>query len=56
VLSRLESRKGKESLVEREPVFRMQEEERVQWHETVQHSWVVKSEPEKRAGYITDDI
>lgn len=56
VLPRIGVRKGKEFLVEREPVFRMQDGERVQWHEIVLHSWVVKSEPEKRAGYIMDDI
>ncbi|KAF2825914.1 amino acid transporter [Ophiobolus disseminans] len=56
VLPRIGARKGKEFLVEREPVFRMQNGERVQWHEIVLHSWVVKCEPEKRTGYIMDDI
>lgn len=55
VLPRTGSRKGKEFVVEREPVFRTQNGERVQWHEIVLHSWIVKSEPEKRAGYYTDD-
>jgi hypothetical protein len=56
VLPRLGARKGKEFLVEREPVFRMQHGQRVQWHEIVLHSWIVKSEPEKRTGYVMDDI
>jgi hypothetical protein len=56
VLPRLGARKGKEFMVEREPVFRMQNGERVQWHEIVLHSWIVKSEPEKRLGYTMDDI
>jgi hypothetical protein len=56
VLPRMGARKGKEFVVEREPVFRMQNGERVQWHEIVLHSWIVKSEPEKRQGYIIDDI
>ena len=56
VTPRFGARKGKEFIVEREPVFRMQNGERVQWHEIVLHSWVVKSEPEKRAGYIVNDI
>ena len=55
LLPRIGARKGKEFVVEREPVFRTQNGERVQWHEIVLHSWVVKSEPEKRAGYILDD-
>jgi hypothetical protein len=56
VLPRVGARRGKEFVVEREPVFRMQDGERVQWHEIVLHSWVVKSEPEKRAGYMLGDI
>ncbi|OAK99544.1 amino acid transporter [Phaeosphaeriaceae sp. SRC1lsM3a] len=56
VLPRVGARKGKEFVVEREPVFRMQDGERVQWHEIVLHSWVVKSEPEKRQGYVRDDL
>jgi hypothetical protein len=56
VLPRVGARRGKEFVVEREPVFRMQDGERVQWHEIVLHSWVVKSEPEKRAGYSLDDF
>ena len=55
ILPRFGARKGKEFVVEREPVFRTQNGERVQWHEIVLHSWVVKSEPEKRAGYVLDD-
>lgn len=55
LLPRIGSRKGKEFVVEREPVFRMQNGERVQWHEIVLHSWVVKREPEKRSGYVVDD-
>ncbi|KAF1844356.1 uncharacterized protein K460DRAFT_343641 [Cucurbitaria berberidis CBS 394.84] len=56
LLPRIGARKGKEFVVEREPVFRTQNGERVQWHEIVLHSWVVKSEPEKRTGYILEDI
>jgi hypothetical protein len=56
VLPRVGARKGKEFVVEREPVFRMQDGERVQWHEIVLHSWVVKSEPEKRRSYTLGDI
>lgn len=56
VLPRVGARKGKEFVVEREPVFRMQDGERVQWHEIVLHSWVVKSEPEKRAGYVLESM
>ncbi|KAI4619201.1 uncharacterized protein J4E87_007789 [Alternaria ethzedia] len=48
--------KGKEFVVEREPVFRMQNAERVQWHEIVLHSWVIKAQPEKRRGYMLDDL
>jgi hypothetical protein len=55
-LPRVGARKGKGFVVEREPVFRMQNGERVQWHEIVLHSWVGKSEPEKRAGYMLDGI
>tara|TARA_R110002003_G_scaffold290_2_gene18551 strand:+ start:44007 stop:44852 length:846 start_codon:yes stop_codon:yes gene_type:complete len=55
-LPRCGTRKGKEFLVEREPVFRMQDGERVQWHEIVLHSWVVKSEPEKNDRYVFHDI
>ncbi|KAH7389905.1 amino acid permease-domain-containing protein [Pyrenochaeta sp. MPI-SDFR-AT-0127] len=51
-LPRFGARKGKEFVVEREPVFRMQNGERVQWHEVVLHSWVVKSEPpQESTGY-----
>ncbi|KAF2026523.1 hypothetical protein EK21DRAFT_115770 [Setomelanomma holmii] len=56
VLPYLGPRKGKEFLVEREPVFRMQDGGRVQWHEIVLHSWVVKSEPEKQDWYVMHDI
>ena len=54
MLPRIGARKGKEFVVEREPVFRTQNGERVQWHEIVLHSWVVKREPEKRPGYVLD--
>jgi hypothetical protein len=37
-LPRLGARRGKVFIVEREPVFRMQDGERVQWHEIVLHS------------------
>ncbi|KAH7088191.1 amino acid permease-domain-containing protein [Paraphoma chrysanthemicola] len=56
VLPRYGARKGKEFLVEREPVFRMQDGERVQWHEIVLQSWVVKTEPEKSSGYVLNDF
>lgn len=56
VLPRVGARKGKEFVVEREPVFRMQDGERVQWHEIVLHSWIVKSESEKRHSYVLEDI
>jgi hypothetical protein len=56
VLPRMGARKGKEFVVEREPVFRMQDGERVQWHEIVLHSWIVKSEPEKRRSYTLGEI
>jgi hypothetical protein len=56
ILPRVGARRGKVFIVEREPVFRMQDGERVQWHEIVLHSWIVKAEPEKRAAYTIDDI
>jgi hypothetical protein len=54
ILPRFGHRKGKEFMVEREPVFRTQNGERVQWHEIVVHSWVVKHEPEKRSKYAAE--
>lgn len=56
VWPRFGSRRGKEFVVEREPVFRMRDGERVEWHEIVLHSWVVKSGPERREGYVMHDI
>lgn len=57
LLPRIGARKGKEFVVEREPVFRIQNGERVQWHEIVLHSWVVKEEPNKLgSGYMLDGI
>jgi amino acid transporter len=56
VWPRIGSRKGKEFVVEREPVFRVVNGERVLWHEIVLHSWVVKDEPERRNTYALDDI
>lgn len=56
VLPRVGRRKGKEFVVEREPVFRTVGGERVLWHEIVLHSWVVKTEPERREGYMLEDI
>lgn len=55
-LPRIRPRKGKEFVVEREPVFRMQNGERVQSHEIVLHSWVIKAQSEKRTGYMLDDL
>jgi hypothetical protein len=57
VWPRFGARKGKEFVVEREPVFRMQNGVRVEWHEIVLHSWMVKGEPERREGaYVMSDI
>ena len=56
VLPRFGARKGKEFAVEREPVFRTENGERVQWHEIILHSWVVKGEPKGRTGYVLDDF
>jgi hypothetical protein len=56
VLPRFGARRGKTFVVEREPVFRMQDGERVQWHEIVLHSWIVKSEPEGRIAYVLDNF
>ncbi|KAF2264189.1 amino acid transporter [Lojkania enalia] len=56
ILPRIGARKGKEFVVEREPVFRTQNGERVQWHEIVLHSWVVKREPERRSTYVFNTV
>lgn len=56
VWPRIGSRKGKEFVVEREPVFRAVNGERVLWHEIVLHSWVVKAEPERRNTYALNDF
>jgi amino acid transporter len=56
ILPRIGRRRGKEFIVEREPIFRVQNGERVQWHEIVRHSWVVKSEPRSRGQYVLGDV
>ncbi|KAF2004027.1 amino acid transporter [Amniculicola lignicola CBS 123094] len=56
LVPRFGARKGKEFVVDREPVFRTQNGERIQWHEIVIHSWVVKAEPERRSSYVLDDM
>ncbi|KAF2747233.1 amino acid transporter [Sporormia fimetaria CBS 119925] len=56
VWPRFGARRGKEFVVEREPVFRIQNGVRVEWHEIVLHSWMVKGEPEGREGHAMRDI
>jgi hypothetical protein len=56
VYPRFGPRKGKEFVVEREPVFRMQNGVRVEWHEIVLHSWMVKREPAREEAYVMGDI
>ncbi|KAF2272400.1 uncharacterized protein EI97DRAFT_445851 [Westerdykella ornata] len=55
VWPRVGVRRGKEFVVEREPVFRVVDGVRVEWHEIVLHSWRVKGEGGGRArGEATD--
>jgi hypothetical protein len=56
VYPRFGARKGKEFVVEREPVFRMQNGVRVEWHEIVLHTWMVKREPPRGERYHMEDI
>jgi hypothetical protein len=57
VYPRFGARKGKEFVVEREPIFRMLNGVRVEWHEIVLHSWMVKREPKRRGeAYVMRDV